>query len=205
MIKHNQNKVLQLFTSNIGIAIKKKKTQQGGGAGLTPPSYPRGLGRGQDLWEGEAGSAASWPVYERSLGSSKGLCCEHQAGLGWAAGPLAEWPKGPAAPPCRSLGGASGTAAEMGMALGSQWQAPGHVAREFKESTNGKRPCQVHGSGRPQRLLSPPSNPGKMAGVESGAADRQLGKSRGQVRRAEDRAGQLALSTVSAVCALGPR
>lgn len=67
-------------------------------------------GRGLDLWEGEAGSAASRPVYERSLGGG--------AGVG-SAGPLAGWPRGAGGTAMLVPWGASGTAEEMGMALGS--------------------------------------------------------------------------------------
>lgn len=177
MIKHNQNKVLQFFFFYFQHrdSLKKKKNQQGGGAGLSPePSQLptwflagiRTSGR-----EREAGSAASWPVYERSLGSSGGLLQTLSGGLGWAAGLLAGQPMGPAATPRWFPGGLRNSSRDgdgsglqgwvltlsrrkAGLPMAGLWPCGQSLSQ-------GGDPARVQGVGRPLRRCS--SHPGLQA------------------------------------------
>lgn len=161
------------------------------------------FGRGQDLWEREAGSAASWPVYERSLGSSGGLLQTLSGELGWAAGPLAGQPMGPAATPRWFPGGLRNSSRDgngsglqgwvltlsrrkAGLPMAGLWPC----GQSLSQGLAGGDPARVQGVGRPLKTLPfPPRTPGKRAVVGTGAADQQLGESRRQVRR-EYRTGQ---------------
>lgn len=150
-------------------------------------SYPPGLGGGERLWggvgtsEGEAGTSPQppGPVYERSLGSSRGA-----AGDTGGAGRDSGWPwgfqeVGPLEPgPFGSLG-VSGAAAEAGLVWASSDGQPGLCGHGLREGARWRHAARAA------------PLPGMQIWVDR-VGSRALGAG-GQKKRI--RAGQLALST----------
>lgn len=187
----------------------------------------RGLAERGDLLEGEAGTRPQppGPVYERSLGNSRGAAAGANGWVGTgrgcgASGTIAPWglaaPLG-AEPSLVLVPGFSGTAAEAGPVQGFSdrcvAQAPRSKCllavwpRGSREGTGRRRPCKGCSGrrGLPDLLLFPECRPGQTrqaARLGGGGVGAEAGQGR---REQRIRAGQLALSTGSPAHALRPK